>query len=65
MSDDDDDDDAREDEFRVLFFFVFIIVDDDDGAVGRDRAGVDGRGWRKKRIQKRRQTDSRESPWKA
>jgi hypothetical protein len=57
---DDDDDDACDDEFRVFFFF-FIM---DDGAVERDRAGVDGRGWRKKRIQKRRQTNSRESPWK-
>jgi hypothetical protein len=58
---DDDDDDACDDEFRVFFFFFFIM---DDGAVERDRAGVDGRGWRKKRIQKRRQTNSRESPWR-
>lgn len=62
MSDDDDDDDgdACDDEFRVFFFFVFI----EDDAAGRDRAGVDGRGWGKKRNQERWQTNSRESPRK-
>lgn len=58
-SDDDDDDDACDDEFRVFFFI--IDDDDDDGAVGRDHAGVDGLGWGKKRIQKRRRANSRES----
>ena len=58
--DDDDDDDACDDEFRV-FFFIIDDDDDDDRAVGRDHAGVEGRGWGKKRIQKRRRANSRES----